>query len=307
MVLFSYPEYENIAQQLRTIGSVQVGRFNVGRYADQELHASIEASVSGEDCVIVGTIAPPDERLLSVLLLAETLKKEGADKITVVLPYLAYSRQDKHKPGESLGTAWVGSLLKSSGIDQVLTVDVHSERDKQLFPIPLISLSTESLFADVIQRHNLQDATIVAPDNGAIGRCEAVKRAARMPSGATPYFEKKRTDQGIIHRGPVGAVGPKVVIIDDMIDTGGTLVSACEKLRAAGAQEIYILVTHGLFTGTSWVQLWSLGVKRIFCTDTVPLPEGIKAGNILVVSIAPMIRKALNDYQRDLSMSAPKK
>ena len=143
----------------------------------------------------------------------------------------------------------------------------------------------------------------MAPDNGAIGRCEAVKRAAGMPSGATPYFEKKRTDQGIIHRGPVGAVGPKVVIIDDMIDTGGTLVSACEKLRAAGAQEIYILVTHGLFTGTSWTQVWSLGVKQIFCTDTVPLPQGIEVRNIHVVSIAPMIREALNDYQGALSLS----
>lgn len=306
MILFSYPEYENIAQQLRTIGSVEVGRFNVGRYANQELHASIEASVSGEVCVIVGTIAPPDERLLSVLLLADTLKKEGADKITVVLPYLAYSRQDKHKPGESLGTAWVGSLLKTAGIDQVLTVDVHSERDQQLFPIPLISLSTDSLFADVIQRYNLQDATIVAPDNGAIGRCEAVKRAAGMPSGATPYFEKERTDQGIIHRGPVGAVGPKVVIIDDMIDTGGTLVSACEKLRAAGAQEIYILVTHGLFTGISWTQVWSLGVKQIFCTDTVPLHQGIEVGKIVVVSIARVIREALDNYQGALAVSVPK-
>ena len=114
MILFSYPEYENIAQQLRTVACVQVGRFKVGRYANQELHASIEASVSGEYCVILGTIAPPDECLLSILLLAETLKKEGADKITALLPYLAYTRQDKDKPKESLGTAWVGSLLKSS-------------------------------------------------------------------------------------------------------------------------------------------------------------------------------------------------
>jgi len=307
MILFSLSGYENIAQQLRTVACVQVGRFKVGRYANQELHATIEASVSGEYCEILGTIAPPDECLLSILLLAETLKKEGAAKITAVLPYLAYSRQDKDKSGESLGTAWVGSLLKSSGIGQVLTVDVHSERDKQLFPIPLISLSTDSIFADVIQRHNLQDATIVAPDNGAIGRCEAVKRAAGMPNGATPFFEKKRTDQGIIHRGPVGAVGPKVVIIDDMIDTGGTLVSACEKLRAAGAQEIYILVTHGLFTGTSWMQVWSLGVKQIFCTDTVPLRQGTEVKNITVVSIAPMIRKTLENYQGAVSVSVQEK
>lgn len=293
MILFSFSAYENIARQLWTIASVRAGRFTVGRYDNQELHADVEGSVSGEDCAILGTIAPPDECLLSVMLLAQTLKKEGADKITAVLPYLAYSRQDKDKSGESLGTAWVGTLLKSSGIDQVFTVDVHSERDKQLFPIPLISLSTDTLFADAIQKNGLENATIVAPDSGAIGRCEAVKRAGGRPIGETPYFEKKRTERGIIHSGPVGTVGTRVVIVDDMIDTGGTLVSACEKLSAAGAQEIYILVTHGLFTGSSWVRLWSLGVRRIFCTDTVPLRSDIETGKIAVLSVVPLIRDRL--------------
>jgi ribose-phosphate pyrophosphokinase len=295
MILFSLSGYENIAQQLRAAASVQIGRFSIRRYANQELHALIEASVSGEYCIILGTIAPPDESLLSVLLLAETTKKEGAGKITAVLPYLAYSRQDKDKPGESLGTAWVGALLKSSGIDQVLTVDVHSERDKQLFPIPLISLSTDNLFADAIRKHGLINATIVAPDNGAINRCEAVKKAAGMPIGETPYFEKKRTEKGIVHYGPIGKVGAKVVIVDDMIDTGETLVSACTKLRVAGAQEIYILVTHGLFTGSSWLQLWSLGVKRIFCTDTVPLRSGIDKTNITLFPVAPLIAGRLSE------------
>ena len=294
MILFSFLAYENISRQLQTLPSVQVGRFTVSRYANQELHANIEEPVSGEHCLILGTIAPPDECLLSVSLLSETLEKEGAHKITAVLPYLAYSRQDKEKPGESLGTAWVGALLKSSGIDDVVTVDVHSERDKQLFPIPLTSLSTNSLFADTLRNHGLLHATIVAPDNGAIGRCEAVKRAAGMPVGETPYFEKKRTEKGIIHHGPVGAVGKKAVIIDDMIDTGGTLVSACEKLSALGVAEIYILVTHGLFTGSSWPQLWSLGVKRMFCTDTVPLRSGMDFANISVVSAVPLIKENLS-------------
>ena len=125
---------------------------------------------------------------------------------------------------------------------------------------------------------------------------------------ARPHtLKKKRTDQGIIHRGPVGEVGPKVVIIDDMIDTGGTLVSACENLRAAGAQQIYILVTHGLFTGTSWMQVWSLGVKQIFCTDTVTLHQAIEVGNISVVAIAPMIREVLNKYQSVPPMSVQEK
>jgi ribose-phosphate pyrophosphokinase len=299
MILFSVPGYENIARELREAAPVQA-RFAVGRYANQELHANVEGSVSGEHCLILGTIAPPDEFLLSVLLLAETLKKEGAEKVTAVLPYLAYSRQDKDKPGESLGTAWVGALLKSSGIDQVLTIDVHSERDKQLFPIPLISLSTEGLFAEVIKTHGLADATMVAPDNGAIARCEAVMRAAGMPGRDIPYFEKRRTDNGIVHSGPIGKVGTKVVIVDDMIDTGETLVSTCEKL--AGTREIYILVTHGLFTGSTWLKLWSFGVKQIFCTDTVPLRRGIEVAQITVLSVAPIIREAfMTDHPKEMT------
>lgn len=304
MILFSFPAYENIVRQLQTVATIQAGRFTVSRYANQELHANIEWAVSSEHCLILGTIAPPDECLLSVLLLAQTLKKEGVHKITAVLPYLAYSRQDKEKLGESLGTAWVGALLKSSRIDDVVTVDVHSERDKQLFPIPLTSLSTDSLFADTLRNHGLLDATIVAPDNGAIGRCEAVKRAAGIAVGETPYFEKKRTEKGIIHHGPVGAVGEKVLIIDDMIDTGGTLVSACKKLKAIGVADIYILVTHGLFTGSSWQQLWSLGVRRIFCTDTVPLPLGMNAANISVVSAIPLIKEHLSKMDRDARQRA---
>lgn len=297
MILFSFSAFEDIARELRAAASVQEGRFAIGRYDNQELNVRVEGAVSGEHCVILGTIAPPDESLLSVALLAQTLRKEGADKITALLPYLAYSRQDKDKPGESLGTAWVGALLKSCKISQVLTLDVHSERDKELFPIPLISFSTDALFAEAIRKHELKDATVVAPDNGAIGRCEAVKRAAGTPIGETPYFEKKRTDRGIVHHGPIGQVGTRAVIVDDMIDTGGTLVSACEKLRAAGVREIYVFVTHGLFTGTSWMKLWSLGVKRIFCTDTIPLRPEIDTTNIIVLPIAPLLRQALLAYE----------
>ena len=294
MILFSFSGYEILAQQLCTMAGVHAGRFAIGRYANQELHASISTAVSGEHSVILGTIAPPDEHLLAVALLANTAKKEGASKITAVLPYLAYSRQDKDKPTESLGTAWVGALLKTSGIDQILTIDVHSERDKQLFPMPLVSFATDNLFADAIRRHGLMDGTIVAPDNGAIGRCEAVKKAACMPPGNTPYFEKQRTEKGIIQRGPIGSIGRKVAIVDDMIDTGGTLVSACEKLRAAGTEEIYILVTHGLFTGSSWCQLWSLGVKRIFCTDTVPVRPEVDTTKVTILSAAELIKKAVS-------------
>jgi ribose-phosphate pyrophosphokinase len=294
MILFSFPNYEHIARELRSIPFLQVGQFAIARYDNQELHAKVQGGVSGEHCLVLGSIAPPDEQMLSLMLLAHTLKKGGAGKVTAVLPYLAYSRQDKEKPGESLGTAWIGSFLKSSGVDQVITVDVHSERDKELLSLPLLSLSTARILAEVLRNESLTDATIVAPDNGAICRCEAVKKAAGMPIGETPYFEKRRTEKRIIHHGPIGRVGARVVIIDDMIDTGGTLVSACERLREAKVEEIYILVTHGLFTGSHWAELWSLGVRRIFCTDTVPLRADLDATNISILSAAPLLREELS-------------
>lgn len=294
MILFSFSNYEHIARELRSIPFLQVGQFAIARYDNQELHANVQGSVSGEHCLVLGSIAPPDEQMLSLMLLAHTLKKGGAGKVTAVLPYLAYSRQDKEKPGESLGTAWIGSFLKSSGVDQVITVDVHSERDKELLSLPLLSLSTAHIFADVLRNQSLTDATIVAPDDGAISRCEAVKKAVGMPIGETPYFEKRRIEKRIIHHGPIGRVGSRVVIIDDMIDTGGTLVSACERLREAKVKEIYILVTHGLFTGSHWAELWSLGVRRIFCTDTVPLRADLDATNISILSTAPLLREELS-------------
>ena len=299
MILFSFSACGDIARQLQTIPSLHWGKFTIARFENQELHASVQGPISGENCLILGSIAPPEDQMLSLMLLAHTLKKEGADKITAILPYLAYSRQDKDKPGESLAIAWIGLLFKSSGIDQVLTVDVHSERDKQLFPLPLLSLSTSDIFAEAMKKHRLTDATIVAPDNGAISRCEAVKKAAGMPIANTPYFEKKRTEKGIIHYGPVGTVGTRAVIIDDMLDTGGTLISACEKLREANVEEITVLVTHGLFTGSNWTKLCSLGVSRIFCTDTVPLRADIEATNILVLSVVPMLREKLSSMDKD--------
>jgi ribose-phosphate pyrophosphokinase len=294
MILFRFPNYDPIARRLSTIPGLTLGQFAIARYGNQEWHALLRTRVSGEHCLILGSIAPPDEQLLSFLLLGHTLRKEGAHKLTALLPYFAYSRQDKDKPGESLGTAWIGLLLRSSGFDEVYTVDVHSERDKALCPVPIVSLSAAGIVAEAIHTYGLGDATIVAPDNGAIARCEAVKRAAKMPATRTPFFEKKRTESGIIHQGPFGEVGARAVIIDDMLDTGATLVSACQKLAEVNVQEIYVLVTHGLFTGTAWKQLWSLRVRRIFCTDTVPLSADIDATtNITVLSVAPLLQDRL--------------
>ena len=291
-LLFTMPGYEAMGAQLRAqCPELEEGRYSAARYDNGELHLAVRTAVVRRACLILGTIAPPDEHLMTALLLCHTLKKEGAGQVTALLPYLAYTRQDKETTGESLGTAWAGRLVRASGFDRLLTIDIHSLTATQLFGLPLTSLSPASLFAVALQAGDLSDATLVAPDNGAIPRCEAVTLALGLPAVEVPYFTKRRTASGIEHSGPIGAIGRRAVLIDDILDTGATLVSACEKLQQAGVGEIYVMVTHGLFTGRHWENLWAHGVRRIYCTDTVPPPFDVDPGAVVRLPVLPLLQK----------------
>src|SRR5271165_5288158 len=158
-MLFSFPEYAHIDKALCSLACLQPGQFSITRYDNQELHAAVQSPVSGEHCFILGTIVPPAHQMLSMLLLAHTLRKEGAKRLTGVFPYLAYAREDHAKPFESLGTAWAGAVLKASGFDEIWTVDLHSEHDKQLFPLPLESFSPAGLIAERIKTLGLAGAS----------------------------------------------------------------------------------------------------------------------------------------------------
>jgi len=297
VVLFACEGFHSVAAALRgRLSYLRSGAFTASRFENGEMHLDTPTLINGEHCLILGSIAPPDGQLLSTLLLAHTLKKEGASKVTAVLPYLAYARHDKDEPGHSMATAWVGSAVEASGCDGVICVDLHSKAAKQLFPIPLISISSAGVFAEAMKRYGLCGATIVAPDEGAIARCEAVRTAGGLPPVEIPYFEKHRTATGIIHSGPIGQVGAQAVIIDDILDTGITLISACEQLARAGVKEISVMVTHGLFTGERWKQLRQIGVKRIFCTDSIPRPANPDRDGIVTLSIGPLLASALSSF-----------
>ncbi len=177
MTLFAFETYRSMAATIQKTAHSTSGRFRGMRFENAEICVHVETQTENENCVILASISPPDEQLLFTLLLAHTLKKEGARRVTAILPYLAYARHDKNKPGESFATAWVGELMRSSGIDEVITVDVHSERAKGLFPIPVLSLSPAEIFASALCQYGKTGATIVAPDEGAIGRCQAVQMA----------------------------------------------------------------------------------------------------------------------------------
>jgi ribose-phosphate pyrophosphokinase len=141
--------------------------------------------------------------------------------------------------------------------------------------------------------------SVVAPDRGAVARCQALAAAAGLPPGAIAWFEKHRAETGIEHGGFKGEVGTRVVIVDDILDTGATLLSACQRLLCAGVEDIQIMVTHGLFTGNGWEGLWDLGVSRIFRTDTVPVFAGAGDARIVTLSVIPLLARVLAEALAD--------
>jgi ribose-phosphate pyrophosphokinase len=270
---------------------LQVGRLSVERFANRELSVSVEAEVSGRRCVLVGSVAPPDDQMLSFALAADTLKRLGAAGVVGLLPYLAYARQDTEEPGGGLGIAWVGRVLRACGVDELVTIDIHSPRAAELLEMPVTSLSPADLFAARLLRSGFGDATVVAPDEGAIERSRAVAEAAGI---VTPiaFLRKERTATGVVHRELVGEVGRRAVVIDDILDTGGTLVSCAHELARSGVEETIAIVTHGLFTGDGWRELLPL-MAELHVTDSVPASAGRPPEGVGVVSVRPLIEAAL--------------
>jgi ribose-phosphate pyrophosphokinase len=291
--LFSFADYSHISKYLCDLPGLKSGRFSLARHPNQEWHADIQSTVSGEHCIVLGGVTPPDAQMVSLLLLAHTLRKEGAARVTGLLPYLAYAREDKIKPAQSLATAWMGALLQASAFDEIWAVDVHSKHVKELFPLPLKSLSPAGIFGEWLEKSGLTDASFVAPDEGAVGRCEAVSSAAGKRAQEIAYFQKQRTASGITHHALIGRVQPRAIVIDDVLDTGETLVSACQRLVNAGAKELHICVTHGLFTGARWRDLWALPLKHVVCTDTIPACARLEDPRITTLAVGPLLRAQL--------------
>jgi len=246
----------------------ECGHSVLRHFANGELHARVSTPVDGRHCVAVGASSPPTANLASLTLLAHTLRRAGASRITALLPYLAYARQDRALPTQSLGLAWVGELLRVSGIDDVTCVDVHSDAARSVLGLPVTSLSPAALLAAALPAAWREQVTFVAPDEGAIDRCAAIAAIADA-NRPIAWVRKRRTATGVEHLGFVGTPGRRVVIVDDILDTGETLLSCCRELRALGVEEIGVLATHGLFTGERWRGLFREGVTRLWITDSV--------------------------------------
>jgi ribose-phosphate pyrophosphokinase len=264
----------------------------VERFDNGEIEIRLEGPVSSRDCLLLGTAAPPGERLVELLLCADTLLRNGARSLRAVLPYLAYARQDRSAARVSLAAAWLGRALAGAGIEGLTTIDIHSEEARELLGLPVSSLSPAPLFAGQLTGALRPDTVVVAPDRGALARAGALAEALGVERPVA-WLEKQREAGAVTHTRIVGEVARNALVVDDILDTGGTLVSCCRRLRELGVEELALAVTHGLFTGSGWRELGDLGVSVVHTTDSVPAARAVESELVRVHSVAPLLAEAI--------------
>jgi len=286
MILFSIERYKYLAKELLKAHKFTKGNFAINTFINGEKQIELKTSVRGKECAVLGWTAPPEADLFSTMILGRVLKKEGAEKVIALIPYFGYSRQDKNERGKSFMMDWLGGLFKASGFDELVTVDLHSRLSAKKFPISLMSISPLSLFLKVVKMEDVEDLSIVAPDKGSLWRCEALSRLSGIKK--IGFFEKIRDKRGIHLSKLKGRISAKVILLDDILDTGRTLTRAVQSLKNLGVREMIICATHGQFTGDKWKKLFKLGVKKIYTTDTVP--ENNRIRQVTRLSVCGLIR-----------------
>jgi len=257
-------------------------------FPDGESYLRLDGDVRGEEVVIVQTTGPPqDARIMQLFLMVDVAKDLGAERVTAVVPYLAYARQDKRfLPGEANSIETFIKLVEASGTDRFLTVNIHKEDVLRRFSIPSENLSAITLLAEHFKNKGLVGAFSLAPDKGAL---ELAKEADSVLNGGCGWLRKERdrlTGEIRVEEKKFNIEGRDVIVFDDIISTGGTIAAAVEKLKMQGAKRVYAACAHPLLVGEAQRKIMQSGAEEIVGTDCVPSP-------VSVVSVAPLIAAAL--------------
>ncbi len=257
-------------------------------FPDGESYVRLEGNVQNEHVIIVQTTSPPqDSRLMQLALIAEASKRNGASKITAVVPYLAYARQDKaFLQGEGASIETIAHMLKAAGVDALVTVNIHAEKALKKFPFPAKNLSAIPLLAEYFVQKGCKKAFALAPDKGAMYIAE---QAQAVLGGEAGHLDKQRdrhTGQTTQTTEGLNVKGQTVIIFDDIISTGGTIVGAAKILKEQGAARIFTACVHPILVGDAAKRILDAGVEEIVGTDSVP-------SQVSQVSLAPLIAKAL--------------
>jgi ribose-phosphate pyrophosphokinase len=297
------PLAEAICRQMK----LELTRANIKRFADNEIHVEIEENVRGRDVyVIQSTSAPANDNIMELLIVVDALHRASARRITAVMPYYGYARQDR-KPGPRtpITAKLIANLIERAGVDRVITLDLHALQIQGFFDIP-----TDNLFAapvmkrDIEERFDLSKVVVVSPDVGGVVRARGLAKRINTPIA---ICDKRRDAPGKAEiMNVIGDVaGKSCILIDDIVDSGGTLVNAANALLAAGATEVHAYITHGVLSGGAVSRIASSRLQQLVITDSImPTPVVTAAKNIRVLPLGSLLADAITRTANEESLSA---
>ena len=304
ITIFALSSNQELAHSMADILGTEVGKSKVHHFADGEILVEIEESVRGKDVFIVqSTSNPVTENLMEILVLTDALKRASAKEITAVIPYFGYARQDrKAKPRQPITSRLVADLLTVAGVDRVVTVDLHARQIQGFFDIPVDEMEALPLICRYIKNNHIQDLCVVSPDHGGATRATKMSEALDCPIA---IIDKRRPKPNVAEvMGIIGDVaGKNCVLIDDMIDTAGTIVAGAQILKEKGAKDVYIACTHGVLSGPAVDRLKDCVAKEVIITDTIAIPEEKRFDKLVQISVAELLAYTIESIENDLPVS----
>jgi ribose-phosphate pyrophosphokinase len=295
------PLAEEIAQHLR----MRLGDADVSRFSDGEVYVQINENVRGEDVFVIQPTCPPvNDTLMELLVMMDALKRASARRITAVLPYYGYGRQDrKVMPRVPITAKLVADLITAAGCHRLLAVDLHAGQIQGFFNIPVDHLfAAPPVIVDYLAKKDLQDLVLVSPDAGGVERARAI--AKRLNAGLA-IIDKRRDGPNVaLFMYLIGDVKNKdVVVIDDMIDTAGTLIQAVEAVKREGARRVLACAVHGVLSGPALKRIEESPLEEVIITNSVPLTPGKASPKVHVLSVAPLLAEAIRRIHDEESVS----
>ena len=302
--LYSGRAHPALAEDIAAHLGVELGEPNLQQFSNGEIHCRFNESVRGADVFIIQTHSGPvNDSIMEQLIMIDAAKRASAKRITAVCPYYGYSRQDRKAEGrEPITAKLVSDLLKASGANRVVSVDLHSGQIQGFFDGPVDHLTAMPVLVDYLAGYAPEEMVIVAPDEG---RAKVASRFAERLSADLAVVYKKRSHGVVEARDVIGPdlAGRRCVLIDDMIDTAGTIVAAADILASRGAGEVWAMATHGVLSGPAIDRLKNSSLARVVVTNTLPVPPEKQIDKLEVLSVAEIIADALDAVFEDTSVS----
>lgn len=300
--IFSCAESQTLAQGIAASFGVELGALRLEKFSDGEIQPVFEETVRGCDVFLIQSTPPPAENLLELLLAIDAAKRASARQIIAVMPYFGYARQDrKDKPRVSIAAKLVANLLSAAGATRIMTLDLHADQIQGFFDMPVDHLYSSSIFAPHIQHLKLTDVVVASPDIGGSKRANAYAKFLGCEM-AILYKQRSKANQ-IDHMTLIGDVeGRHVILIDDLIDTAGTLTKAAEIMHSHGAKSVRAFCTHAVLSGPAYERISQSHLTELVVTDTLPLSQSHE--KIKVLSVAPLFAEVMHRLLNDDSISS---